>query len=81
MHEHVDPNVRHLEELVRGALEQSGIATLSEDDSALFLGLLTVNAVTRLLSIRGRDWTCGFIETLKANVLDEKRDAKAGATD
>lgn len=79
MHEPVDLTDMRLEGLALTLLQQSGIESMTEDESVKFLGMLTIHAVTRLRSIRGSDWTGGFVDTVKAKIGTAKRGPTAGS--
>lgn len=59
-----------LEGVALGVLEQSGIESMTENESVKVLGLLAIHVVARLQSIRGADWTSGFLDTIKAKMQD-----------
>ncbi|CAB3754329.1 hypothetical protein [Paraburkholderia humisilvae] len=70
MSEPIDPRAdMRLEELALAAFQQSGIASLTEQELASFLLKLALHTNARMVSLRGHEWTCGVLDVMKAKVL------------
>ena len=66
-----------IEKLAVEVFEKSGIESMTAEESAKFLMQVILHAVRRLLSIRGRDWTQGLVDTLQAYVREVDLDREA----
>jgi hypothetical protein len=61
-----------IEQLALGALQQSGVEALTEQEQSMFLLQVILHATMRLLSLRGRSWTCGMLDVLRAKALEDE---------
>lgn len=70
MNEAIDPRAdMRLEQLALAAFEQSGVESLTEQELAGFLLKLALHTSAKMVSLRGREWTCGVLDAMKAHVL------------
>jgi hypothetical protein len=70
MSEAIDPRSdMRLEQLALSAFEQNGVESLTEQELAGFLLKLALHTNAKMVSLRGREWTCGVLDVMKAQVL------------
>lgn len=75
MSEHIDPRVdMRLEQLALSVFQQSDVESLTEQELASFLLMVALHTTSRMVSLRGRDWTCGVLDAMKAKVGEGDHD-------